>query len=43
MLGITALGEDLRAARENAYKATEWVEFDNKYLRHDIGKAIEEA
>ena len=43
VLGVTALGSDLKTARENAYKATEWVEFDNKYMRHDIGKAIEEA
>ena len=34
---------DLKEARANAYKATEWVEFDNKYMRHDIGKAIDEA
>lgn len=43
VLGITALGEDLKTARENAYKATEWVSFDNKYMRNDIGKAIYEA
>ena len=43
VLGITALGKDLKDARANAYKATEWVDFDNKYMRHDIGKAIDEA
>ncbi|MBQ6442597.1 MAG: phosphoribosylamine--glycine ligase [Lachnospiraceae bacterium] len=43
VLGITALGETLPKARENAYKATEWVDFQGKYMRHDIGKAIEEA
>ena len=43
VLGVTALGSDLRAARENAYKACELVDFDNKYFRHDIGKAIDEA
>ena len=43
VLGITATGENLKAARANAYKATEWVSFDNKYMRHDIGKAIDEA
>ena len=42
VLGITALGDDLLSARANAYKATEWVSFDNKYMRHDIGKAIDE-
>jgi phosphoribosylamine---glycine ligase len=43
VLGITALGKTLQEARANAYKATEWVEFDNKYMRTDIGKAIDEA
>ncbi len=43
VLGVTAKGADLKEARANAYKATEWVEFDNKYMRHDIGKAIDEA
>ena len=43
VLGVTAKGEDLKTARANAYKATEWVEFDNKYMRHDIGRAIDEA
>ena len=43
VLGVTALGKNLREARSNAYKATEWVSFENKYMRHDIGKAIEEA
>ena len=43
VLGITALGQNLVEARKNAYAATEWVEFDNKYMRHDIGKAIDEA
>ncbi|MCR5283243.1 MAG: phosphoribosylamine--glycine ligase [Lachnospiraceae bacterium] len=43
VLGITATGDDLKQAREKAYKATEWVQFDNKYMRHDIGKAIDEA
>ena len=43
VLGITALGKDLKEAREKAYEATEWVNFDNKYMRHDIGKAIDEA
>lgn len=43
VLGVTAKGETLKEARANAYKATEWVKFDNKYMRHDIGKAIDEA
>lgn len=43
VLGITAKGVDLKDARTNAYKATEWVSFDNKYMRSDIGKAIDEV
>ncbi len=43
VLGITAKGATLKEARANAYKATEWVDFSNKYMRHDIGKAIDEA
>ncbi|MCI5494330.1 MAG: phosphoribosylamine--glycine ligase [Lachnospiraceae bacterium] len=43
VLGITAKGATLKEARANAYAATEWVDFDNKYMRHDIGKAIDEA
>ncbi|MGN0482563.1 MAG: phosphoribosylamine--glycine ligase [Lachnospiraceae bacterium] len=41
VLGITALGSDLKEARAKAYEATEWVQFENKYMRHDIGKAID--
>ena len=43
VLGVTAKGADLKEARANAYAATEWVDFDNKYMRNDIGKAIYEA
>ena len=43
VLGVTALGDTLKEARANAYKAVDWVDFDNKYYRHDIGKAIDEA
>ncbi len=43
VLGITAVGADLKEARKNAYEATKWVDFDNKYMRNDIGKAIDEA
>ncbi len=43
VLGVTALGKDLRSARENAYQAAERISFANKYMRHDIGKAIDEA
>ncbi len=43
VLGITAKGATLKEARANAYQAAEWVTFDNKYMRHDIGKAIDEV
>jgi len=43
VLGVTANGATLKEARANAYKATEWVQFENKYMRTDIGKAIDEA
>ena len=43
VLGVVAKGEDLKKARANAYEAIKLVEFDNKYYRHDIGKAIDEA
>ncbi len=41
VLGITAKGKSLKEARANAYNATEWVSFENKYMRNDIGKAID--
>lgn len=43
VLGITATGATLKEARAKAYEATKWVSFDNKYMRTDIGKAIDEA
>ncbi len=43
VLGITAKGRDLKEARANAYEAAQWVSFENKYMRHDIGRAIDEA
>ena len=43
VLGVVAKGTDLKKARANAYDAVEWVDFGNKYFRHDIGKAIDEA
>ena len=42
VLGVTALGADLKEARANAYEAAGWIDFDNKYCRSDIGKAIDE-
>lgn len=43
VLGVTAKGATLKEARAKAYEAVEWVSFKNKYMRHDIGKAIDEA
>ncbi|MDO4321233.1 MAG: phosphoribosylamine--glycine ligase [Lachnospiraceae bacterium] len=43
VLGVTATGTDLKDARKNAYEAVKWVNFENKYYRNDIGKAIDEA
>ena len=43
VLGVTAKGKDLKEARANAYEATKWISFENKYMRNDIGKAIDEA
>ncbi len=43
VLGITAKGRNLKEARANAYDAADWVTFENKYMRSDIGKAIEEV
>lgn len=41
VLGVTAIGSNLKEARAKAYKATEKIYFENKYMRNDIGKAIE--
>ena len=43
VLGVTATGVTLKEARAKAYEATGWVSFANKYMRSDIGKAIEEV
>lgn len=43
VLGVTAKGSNLKEARNNAYEASKWIEFNNKYMRNDIGKAIDEA
>ena len=38
VLGVTAAAPTLRQALADAYAAAETVEFDGKYLRHDIGR-----
>ncbi len=41
VLGITALGDDIKSAQANAYKAIEKINFDGMQFRKDIGnKAI---
>jgi phosphoribosylamine--glycine ligase len=37
VLGVTALGRDIQAARDNAYKAIEKIHFDGMHFRKDIG------
>jgi phosphoribosylamine---glycine ligase len=43
VLGVTAKGTDLKEARRKAYEATGWIDYPNKYMRSDIGKAIDEV
>ncbi len=43
VLGVTAIGDDLKKARARAYEAVRWVHFDKAMMRSDIGKAIDEA
>ncbi len=43
VLGVTALGRNLREARAAAYEAARKVHFEGQYMRSDIGKAIEES
>lgn len=43
VLAVTAVAPTLKEARDKAYKATERITFANKYMRHDIGHAIDEV
>ncbi len=43
VLGVTAKSATLQEARAKAYEAAEWISFGNKYMRRDIGRAIDEA
>ncbi len=38
VLGVTAVGGTLQDALADAYAAAERIEFEGKYMRHDIGK-----
>lgn len=40
VLGVTAIGNGLSDARDKAYKATELIDFQGKYMRTDIGKDL---
>jgi phosphoribosylamine--glycine ligase len=37
VLGVTAVGDSLPAAKRRAYEAAEKIEFDGRYFRRDIG------
>lgn len=37
VLGVTALGKDIRAAQERAYEAVHQISFEGAYFRTDIG------
>lgn len=43
VLAVTALAPNLKEARAKAYRAVERISFENCYMRHDIGHAIDEA
>lgn len=38
VLGVTALGDTLKGAIDNAYKKVNYVNFENAFYRHDIGQ-----
>ncbi len=38
VLGVTAAGDTLEAALKDAYAAAERIQFEGKYMRHDIGQ-----
>ena len=38
VLGVTAAGETLQDALRDAYAAAERIQFEGKYMRHDIGE-----
>lgn len=41
VLGVTATAPTLKEARDKAYEATKLVDFENKYMRNDIGMSID--
>ena len=42
-LGLAARRVNINEARKKAYEATEWVKFDNKYMRSDIASSADNA
>ena len=44
VLGVTALGDDIKSAQVNAYKAIEKINFEGMQFRKDIGdKALKDS
>ena len=43
VLGVTAMEPTLKKQEPTYYEATKLIDFENKYMRNDIGKAIDEA
>lgn len=41
VLGVTAKAPTLKEARDKAYEATKLIDFENKYMRNDIGMSID--
>ena len=41
VLGITAKAPTLKEARDKAYEETKLIDFENKYMRNDIGMSID--
>lgn len=41
VLGVTATAPTLKEARDKAYEATKLIDFENKYMRNDIGMSID--
>lgn len=43
VISVTAIADTLEKAIEKSYKASEYVSFENKYFRHDIGQRALQA
>jgi phosphoribosylamine--glycine ligase len=40
VLNVTALGDDIAAARASAYAAADMIEFDGRQMRRDIAAKV---